>query len=98
MTGKIEGTQAMNSGAPGHAQELVDRRTVAPKAKQDEVRVAELDPLRAGVAVGKDVRVQQLVELGYGDAQQGGCLGFRVKLFGRVDGLHRSFLSRDAPL
>ena len=43
----------MNSGPPGHAQELVDGRTVAPEAKQDQVRVAELDPLRAGVAVGK---------------------------------------------
>src|SRR5438067_11601869 len=90
MTGKIEGTQARNSGPPRHAYKLINGRTVVPETKQHQVRVAELDPVWSGDAVGKDVLIQQLVQLGHRDVQQGGRLGFRVKLFGRVHGLHWS--------
>jgi len=76
-----------DSGALRHGNDLAGRRTPAatgPTAQQKQVTGGELNGGRARIAVGEDMLVEDLVELGHGDAKRRRGFRFVVQFLGRA--------------
>lgn len=70
-----------------HPDHLSIVQWLAPEAKQHKVGFAKSDVVGTGIAVVKDVLVQQRVQLHDGDIEVTGGFHFCVKLFQRLHGL-----------